>query len=108
MASSLDAPGFEVTFLVDARLRREHRRSQVSMTVITPASVPGEWLNPASQEFLATEMKRRQIHLITGARYTRVSAHTIHLQDHAPISADGHDLDPALPRLRAGPDKPAR
>ncbi len=88
ISASLDAPGFEVTFLVDARLRREHRRHGVSMTVITPASTPGEWLNPASQEFLARELKRRDIALITKARYTRASPHAIFLQDRKPVRSD--------------------
>ena len=88
LAGSLDAPAFEVAFLLDAWFRKQRRRDQVTMTIVTPAAVPGEFLGPKSQELLSHALAQRRIHLITNAQYDHVSALEIFFKNKKPLHAD--------------------
>ncbi|WP_053960339.1 NAD(P)/FAD-dependent oxidoreductase [Sulfobacillus thermosulfidooxidans] len=88
LQASLDVPGFEVGFLLDAWLAKQNRRKGTAITILTPAGVPGESLGPKSQEFLLKELKRRDIHLITHAQYDRVTRSSIILKNRVTLEAD--------------------
>ncbi len=88
VSGSLDAPAFEVSFLLDAWLRKQGRRSGVTMTVVTPAPIPGEAFGPKSSASLLRELDRRHIDLITNARYVRVENGAIHFADRKPLYAE--------------------
>ncbi|POB09975.1 NAD(P)/FAD-dependent oxidoreductase [Sulfobacillus sp. hq2] len=88
LAGSLDAPAFEISFLTDAWLRQQNRRQNVKLTIITPASVPGEAFGPKSQALLARFLAQRHIDLITQAQYHHVEHDAIHLVGHLAVQAD--------------------
>ena len=87
LQTSLDLPALEVAFLLDAWLRKHHQRQERPLTVITPASVPGESLGPKSQAMITRELDRRHIHLITEADVDRVGASRIVLTSRQVIPA---------------------
>ncbi len=88
LQTSLDLPALEVAFLVDAWLRKHHRREERPITVLTPASVPGESLGPKSQAILTRQLDQRQIRLITGACINKVEASKVTLFPHRVIKAE--------------------
>ncbi len=100
LVGSLDAPGLEVSFLLDAWFRKQRRRDHVSITVVTPAPVPGEFLGPKSQEILATELCKRKINLVTDAHYERVSHSAIYFTDRKPLSSEKMIWVPPYPGSR--------
>jgi len=76
-----ECPVLESLFIWDRYLRQKHRRDQVELTVITPAARIAEMVGPRAREWVLTELDRRSIRLITGARYQQVTDRTVILSD---------------------------
>ncbi|MCL5970978.1 MAG: hypothetical protein M1499_00240 [Firmicutes bacterium] len=66
---------------MNALFRKQRRRDQLTITIVTPASVPGEFLGPKSQKLLAQALSQRRIHLITNAQYDHVSTSALFFKD---------------------------
>jgi sulfide:quinone oxidoreductase len=76
-----ECPIYESALLWDAQLRRRKQRDAARITVITPASVVVESGGPKIRERVQEILDERNIHLIVGARFRRVTRRAIELQD---------------------------